>query len=154
MHFLNRWTLQELTGRCLVNQFPWRSSTRGRPSYLKFPSSGKRFARGGPESGHGTDHCGTPAGFHLIECVGGEWNRGGSRDYQRLNAYTALHSVILPCAPPADAVRDNDRWPLHSWRVVNREGSKKSARVGERIVGLLLKRASFFLKIRRDLDAS
>lgn len=115
-----------------------------RPIFIpQVPVIGEKVRKRRPESGHDTDHCGTPAGFHLIECVGGEWNRGGSRDYQRLNAYTALHSVILSCTPPADAVRDNDRWPLHSWRVVNREGSKKTARVGERIVGLLLKRASF-----------
>lgn len=83
-------------------------------------------------------------GFHLIECVGGEWNRGGSRDYQRLNAYTALHSVILLSAPPADAVGENDRWPSHSWHAGNRDGSKSPACVSERIVGLVLKWESFW----------
>lgn len=80
----------------------------------------------------------------MIECVGGEWNRGGSRDYQRLNAYTALHSVILLCALLADAVREDDRWPLHSWHVGNCDGSKKAVCVSEGIVGLDLKQKSFW----------
>lgn len=80
----------------------------------------------------------------MIECVGGEWNRGGSRDYQRLNAYTALHSVILLCALAADAVGENDRWPLHSWHAGNRDSSNKPVCVSERIVGLALKWETFW----------
>lgn len=78
-----------------------------------------------------TAHSSSPRGFDLIECVGGEWNIGGSRDYQRFRAYSALHSVILFCASLADAVRENDRWLFYGWQADDYKATGKCVRQWE-----------------------